>query len=222
MNKIIKINWERFVKLIFTLLGLSINFACESYNVEHKVHDTVARRFSAFASSSDSIKINRIDIGLTDKRFYSGIEHCYLYVDYQINIENTTSNAMDIVLRDSTYRSKCIATYKADTVAWVALPDEYILSIPPESYKEVLISNYCPFGACYIWESLFSDQLDYETDILNILPDIKVYYDELLILPDKDVEIWVTNYKDGWLDGKLFELFGEPYHWQTLIHYWNL
>ena len=47
--------------------------------------------------------------------------------------------------------------------------------------------------------------------MLHILPDIKIYYKGQQVLPSKNVNITVSNYKDGWLEYAIHRLLKDSY-----------
>lgn len=208
-------NNEYFVKqpIRMGFLVCLLYFAsCSSYLEKKDITNPVSANFIHFASDTDSMSIKAISIFDTNKKLYSGYEHMDIAIDYEIQLHNISSDKMTYQAHDSLGYSRFYAIYRNDTVCWVvALKSEQLQILPCETL-DITLSNIGFMGAAiFSWESIFPTEYDYTKDVIDILPQIKIYYDNTQILPSRDIKITISNNKDGWLLYQIHRLLGDPY-----------
>lgn len=212
MKKELKIG--KSITVIWVFLSL---VSCSSDFTKRDVTKEVIGAFDSFASDTDTVVIQKITLYLTDKRFYTKIEHSAIDVTYHLTIRNSTSDTLSVRLSNLTE----YLIYQQDTVGWLAdyeIDELDRLRIAPAQAKSILISNTGFFGGAFFWwEDLFHKKDDYTFDMLRILPDIEVYYAGQAVLPAKDLKVIVTNYKDDWLTRTMNWLVGAPYSFDTQL-----
>lgn len=210
MKKRLKI--DKFITAICVFLSL---VSCSSDFTMKDVTEEVVGAFNSFASDADTAAIQEITLYLTDKRFYTRIEHSAIDVTYHLVIHNSASDTLSVRLSNSME----YAIYRQDTVGWLAdwkIKDLDNFQIAPAQSESIFISNTGFFGGAFFWwEDLFAKKDDYTLDILQILPDVKVYYDGQIVLPAKDIKVIVINYKDDWLSRTMNRLTNAPYSFDS-------
>lgn len=206
MKKELKIG--KFITMICVFFSF---VSCSSHYTRKDITKEVIGAFNSFASDTDTVAIQKISLYLTDKRFYTRIEHSAIDVTYHLTIRNRASDTMSVRLSNSTE----YAIYRRDTVGWLVdwkIDDLDHFRIAPAQAESIHISNTGFFGGAFFWwEDLFLKKDDYTLDILRILPDVEVYYAGRIVLPAKDLKVIVINYKDDWLSRVMNWFTGAPY-----------
>lgn len=191
--------------------------SCSSHYTRKDITKEIIGAFNSFASDTDTVAIQEISLYLTDKRFYTKIEHSAIDVTYHLMIRNKTSDTLFLRLSNSME----YAIYRQDTVGWLAdwkIDDLDHFRIAPTQAESILISNTGFLGGAFFWwEDLFPKKDDYTLDMLRILPDVEVYHAGRVVLPAKDMKVIVTNYKDDWLSRTMNWLTGVPYSFDTQL-----
>ena len=200
-----------FLIVIFTIL-----WGTTYHIVKKDITQLIKPKLKSFATEKDSIKIDRISISYTDKRVYTATYSYDIAVNMDISFSNNRNKPIYVGLSKlGIFSSNFIAMYQKDTVALSSWNDED--SIPPKGSINTCLSNYYFDGAYYFWEDKFSTKDDYTQDIINVIPDINVYFYGHKILPSKNIKITILNVKDGWISHCIHRIKGDRY-WYDITH----
>ena len=189
--------------------------ACDSYTKETDLSDELSGCFPQYAATDDSIAIQRIELYNVDKRFFYGPFHTDIGISYDIIVHNRGTDTLFLKVHE--YRPAIYAVYKRDTVGWTGVESKSF--VLPGRSESLHVSNIGFLGsALYTWECQFPRQDDYTSEVLAILPQIKLFYQDRQIFPVEHVSIKCYARKDGWLYYWLYRILGVPYHNADLIY----